>query len=107
MSKSLKEAFVNRDQSGDKNPFYGRHHTEDTLQKLRDANLGTTVVNDGVVNKRIRRDELDEYLRIGFKHGLITKKQERVWISNGLKSKLICAADLNSWILKGWHQGRK
>lgn len=46
-SKSLKyiQSMKNKDITGQKNPFYGRHHTEKTKRKIKEANKG---MNKGV-----------------------------------------------------------
>ena len=39
-SQKFKEAIKKRDQSGSRAPFFGRHHTKENKQLLRDINLG-------------------------------------------------------------------
>ena len=43
--KKLREGIKNRDFNGDKNPFHGRHHSEETRKKLSDSKRGSVPVN--------------------------------------------------------------
>lgn len=90
---------------GENNPMYGktsamkgRHHTEDSIEKIRKANLGRVFseetiekmrknnigegnpmygkicVNDGSQNKMINPLDLEDYLHKGYSRGRISKK---------------------------------
>ena len=82
---------------GKNHPFYGKHHTEETRQLLREQKLGKKLseiarknqsigklnyyqlhpcvyVNDGVHNKRIEKALLDIYLSNGYFRGRVKCK---------------------------------
>lgn len=44
----MRERALERDMSGEKNPFYGKHHTPEAIEKSRQANLGRTPWNKGM-----------------------------------------------------------
>lgn len=54
---------------GENNPFYGKHHTEETIQKLRQINLGKLWVTKDDIHKFIPSEELEDYLLQGFHKG--------------------------------------
>lgn len=80
--------------------MYGKHHTEETKakisntkrnmpdeirQKYRQANLGKNnpmygvkrkKINNGIINKQVKLDELDYYLSNGWKEGMIKWKKK-------------------------------
>ena len=45
---NLREKALARDTSGEKNPFYGKHHTEESKERNRQAHLGKLAWNKGV-----------------------------------------------------------
>lgn len=57
-SEECKQRMKNNhaDIVGEKNPFYGRQHTEETKQRLREVNLGKTIP-DEVKAKMVHRGE--------------------------------------------------
>jgi len=54
-----------------KEKMKGRHPTEETKQKLVQAQLGRKMINNGVTNKRVKPDELHQYLNNGWVLGMI------------------------------------
>lgn len=108
ISKSLKDAFQDRDQNGEKNPFYGKHHSEETKQAIRQKIQGRVNVNNGLITKQVLPDEVESYLAKGFVLGRLPNKTEpRVWIHNGEATKLIPESKLAEFVALGWQQGRK
>lgn len=43
----LREKALARDVRGERNPFYGKHHTPETIEKSRQANIGKPAWNKG------------------------------------------------------------
>lgn len=97
MSESIKQWWKNNhyrlhpDNKGSNNPFYGCKHTEDSKRKIREARMKQTNVcgcsrpgklnprygvkrkwiNNGSINKQVKLDELDIYLKSGWMLGRI------------------------------------
>ncbi len=65
---------------GKTNPFYGKHHSADTKEKIGSFNKGRfrnkIWINNGVINKRVDRNDLENYLLNGFTKGRIKWKNE-------------------------------
>ena len=51
----------------------GKHHKEESKEKLRKIRLGKIWINNNLVNKVISTDELDYYISIGWNKGMISK----------------------------------
>lgn len=82
ISKALKGVYV-----GEKNSFYGKHHTEENKEKLRQMNLG---------KKHTEEDKAK-----------ISKKiSSMVWINKDGKNKRVQKDVLQNFINEGWIQGR-
>lgn len=67
------------DHRGNKNPMYGKHFSEETIKKQSKVKLGKNNpvydrrwINNGVITKMIKSDELHQYLENGWKLGRIT-----------------------------------
>jgi group I intron endonuclease len=60
--------------------FYGKKHSEETLQKMRkpknigpsNSQYGTMWITNGFENKKIKKDSLDEFTKLGYYKGRIT-----------------------------------
>lgn len=52
----------------------GIHHSEETKEKLRQQALGRKRINNGIVEKFVKEDELNDYLNNGFKLGCLKRK---------------------------------
>ena len=80
----LKEKHIEYSKSltGDKNHFYGKKHSEETLVKMRESHKG---LQDGEKNSQFGT----------------------CWITNGSEARKIKKDDLQSWIDNGWRKGRK
>ena len=62
---------------GENNPFYGKHHSEETKQKISNSKKGSTPPNkgkrwitNGDINKYINEDEFEIYASLGFRFGI-------------------------------------
>ncbi len=80
LSRSIKEKFKNDPeyrekvrkghvglQVGEKNPFYGKHHTEESNEKNRQSHLGKPAWNKGVPMKEEQKKKLSK-VRTGYKY---------------------------------------
>ena len=69
-SKSMKGKLA-----GDKNPMYGNHsrrgaiHSEKSKQKIRETHIGRIWINNDIINKLVKSEELETYLSQGFHKG--------------------------------------
>lgn len=52
----------------------GRTCSEEHRRRVAEANLGKTIVNNGVISKRIPKEELSAYQSIGWTKGILPKK---------------------------------
>ena len=107
ISESLKTAFATRDQFGENNPFYGKHHSDETRQHLSAAIKGRIHVNNGIVNKQVQPEELQNYLNKGFIIGRMKYNIKRIWIHKDSQSKLVSETDAKIFLESGWKRGRK
>jgi len=82
-----------KERTGDKNGFYGKMHSDETRkrlskswesrgpvknetkEKLSKLSKGTIWINKDGINKKIKPDELDEWISVGWVKGKITHKQ--------------------------------
>ena len=74
MAVSLND-IKNKIASEENNPFYGKHHTQEARSKISEAQSGRIYVNNGIHNKRIKPDELEDYLSCGYAKGRLIKKK--------------------------------
>lgn len=104
---------------GDKNPQFGKKHAEEQLQKIRESTSKSKkdaiCITDGVKNKYVHLDKLDEFLSVGWKLGMTKGDREkaisksvtgRIHINDGTKSKMILKEELPAFIALGWELGR-
>lgn len=57
--------------SGSRNPFYGKKHSEDSKSKIRESQSNRHYINNGIICKRIKEDEMSIYLDNGWVRGMI------------------------------------
>lgn len=88
--ESLKKRY-----KGEGNPFYGKCHTEDTKRRISDGRLGTKNpcyhklwITNGVVNKRVSIEDLDDYLQQGFVKGRVVSDKTRESMSKSQSKRL-------------------
>jgi len=94
--------------------------TEETKDKLRKSRTGSKLSADhkekismASKNKILVRDEFNNYSIVylddpRYLSGeLISISKGRIWINNGVDSKMICKNEVDSFISDGWVIGRK
>ena len=107
---------------------------QETRDKLRDKQLGRKIINDGINNKYVKPEELDEYLNKGWKLGQAPKDRSekikkfkqthyskdnsqwkqnisnsiknRRWVTNGVIDKQISPEEINKYLELGFTFGR-
>ena len=74
---------IGRDNSGTKNGFYGKKHTDIAKERNRQAhlgmpahNIGKKCVNDGIHNLYINKEEIEKYLALGYNLGCKKSNKE-------------------------------
>lgn len=73
----------------------------------KNSQFNTVWINDTSVNKKIKKNFLDDYLKNGWCLGRITKNKPpsakgKVWVTNGINSKFVFPSHVPS----GWWPGR-
>lgn len=78
-----KLAVASTGKFGDKNGFFGKHHNAETLEKLsgprpssmgdKNSQFGTCWITNGVENKKIKKEELENFISLGYTKGRKTK----------------------------------
>lgn len=108
ISQALKQSFKHRDQTEDKNPFFGKHHSEETKEYLRQQFTGRVFVNNGEVCRQIPSEAVSDYLQRGFRRGMLPHhKEARCWINKEGSTRLVPKSDVAKFIADGWKRGRK
>ncbi len=91
---------------GIKNPFYGKHHSEENKLKMG-VNKKTIYVNKNNKNKRIKEKDIETYLENGYNIGMYRKNAKgRIWVNNGIESKMIFPNELNLYVENNFIIGR-
>jgi hypothetical protein len=91
---------------GIKNPFYGKHHSEENKLKIG-VNKKTIYVNKNNKNKRIKEKDVETYLENGYNIGMYRKNAKgRIWVNNGVESKMIFPNELNFYVENNFIIGR-
>lgn len=60
---------------GINNPFYGKHHNKETRDMISNIQKGRIYINNGINTKRVKPEELDNYLSNGWIKGRILRKK--------------------------------
>lgn len=70
-------------------PFKGKHHTKESIQKIRDINKGSKWMNDGEHDYYIKKEQIEQYLELGYVFGRLYKINEETKqkISKTLKGR--------------------
>lgn len=93
---------VNRTMVGENNPFYGKHHTEDTVIKIKKCNRGKIPWNKGLTKETDTR--VKAYTENNKRRG--ERVKNTVWINNTKISKMVSKSDLDYFLNSGWVIGR-
>lgn len=72
-------------QAGEKHPFYGKHHSEETRKKMSEANKNPSEET---------RKKMSE------------ARKGKKWMNNGLQQKYVKSNEINLYIEKGYSFGR-
>ena len=79
-NKGLKNTFKHTDEAkkkmskpGELNPFYDKHHTEESLEKMRKSHKGRIWINKDGERKRLKEEEAKSYLENGWQRGKNSK----------------------------------
>lgn len=121
--------------SRDKNGMYGKKHSSETRKSISDNksgsnhqlygkyredcyNFGRIGINNGIINRKVRSDKLDEYIRDGYALGLIVnnpakKSQEwkdkisnRISMNNGISEVRVTEDKMDEFSKQGYVVGR-
>jgi group I intron endonuclease len=63
------------DRHGSRNPFYGKHFSDESKKKLSESHKGKVAITNGEVNRVVNPNELQEFLLSGFTLGRTIKKK--------------------------------
>lgn len=105
----------------------GRTHSEESKEKIRKANTGSKLVNNGKIQHWIKPDELEEYLNNGYCLGGLPRNRDytkennpmygkkgknnpnygKVAINNGNIRKKVLKEEVQGYLNNGWKLGFK
>lgn len=106
MSLAQPKGFFGMDNSGKLNPMFGRTPEES-------PNYGSKWLNNGIEEKRIFKYDIQSFLDNGWTPGRISvkgsnnfaRKNKRIKINNGEKTKNVSLINLEKWKKDGWVEG--
>ena len=112
-----------------------RKYTSESLERIRTMNKDRIGITNGSINKKVKEDELDKYLKDGWRLGCILSEDLKIkaskrlkehpigsskavsdsnkrragykFITNGLIEKQVRPEQLDSYLSQGWKLGRK
>lgn len=96
---------VNRAMSGEHNPFYGKHHTEESRRKNSEHCKGRVAWNKGLTKEDERVKKYSESLKKTLKEKGSHSKNT-VWIHKDNVDRMISQADVSCYLDNGWILGR-
>lgn len=74
----MKMSKINKQRVGELNGFYGKHHSDSTKKLIGSYNKSRFAdrlwINNGIVNKRVLKTDLEQYIIKGFKIGRLSWK---------------------------------
>ena len=72
--------------------------------------FGRKWINNGNEVKYVKKEELEEYIRLGWKLGHLHKTgfstKGRVWLTNGVENKYILKEEVDEFLTIGWYLGK-
>lgn len=73
----ISEARINSGvASGENNPFYGKHHSEQVKREIGQNLKGRVYINNGTITKRVKPEDVNSFLFQGWVKGRIIKKRK-------------------------------
>lgn len=77
---------------------------------FKNSQYGTIWINDGTINKKIKREVVDDYLQSGYTIGRIGVNQQsvkgKIWVTNGIVNKMCDPNFIPNGFWKGKFQKR-
>ena len=64
-------------QSGEKNPMYGKNHKESTKKLIAEDHYDRQFINNGIIEKFPKKEEINKYLEQGFVLGRLKFSDEK------------------------------
>ena len=109
------------DVTGEKNGFYGKHHSEEHKQKVSEKlmgennpSFGKKWMNRDNVQKYVGSGEIEHYIADGWAFGCLFLKKEnnpyskkRTWLTNGIENRYVVDELIDEILqLEGWRKGK-
>ena len=98
--KTLNLYLNNGWELGNARPF----QKEKVGKQISDSKKGCICINNGVRNKYVKKEDLDEWLLDGWIVGYIRDNIERVWIRKLNQKAKIEKSDLKKYLDRGWEE---
>ncbi|MBO7212369.1 MAG: hypothetical protein J6V44_15385 [Methanobrevibacter sp.] len=70
------KALHSKISSGEGNGMFGKKHSNNTKKLIGEQNLGRIPITNGTINKRVKPEDLEYYLSLGFYKGYTKKQKE-------------------------------
>lgn len=93
----------NQDYRGIRNPMYGKHHSEESIEKNRQSNLNYLKTNG---TNGTWFNSLSEEEKINFKILSGNAARGKIWIYKDKVRKYILPEELDLYLKQGWTKGR-
>lgn len=102
-----------------KHNWVGLHHTDESKQKMKNtmknnnhqqgeknSQYNTKWINKDGIDKKIKNDEVNEYLLNGWNLGRTGGKRDLIWIHKNDKEQYVNKVYIDNYINNGWSLGR-
>ena len=99
--------------------WVGLHHKEESKQKMKNtmkninhqqgeknSQFGTKWINKDGIDKKIKNNEINKYLSIGWNLGRTGGKRDLIWINKDNKEQYINKIYIDEYLNNGWNIGR-
>ena len=84
--------------------------SDETKNKLKESSSNRKYINNGIINKRIRTEELIDYINQGWVLGVLktepNPKNKRIYIHKNDTQKLVRIGALPKYLEEGWLEGK-
>lgn len=79
---------------------------------FNNSQYGTLWINDGIKNKKIKKELLDDYIKCGYVKGriptyIVQSPKGKIWVNNGIKNRLVYPDKIPDGFWKGKFQKLK